>query len=1068
MMSGPGLDWTAVDKLMHADEERFEEAVSSLSVRELLDLVSGLQSAMAEEQRRFDALGIQLQRLGAQGGDPEEQRALSAALCASQLRLARLCTRNMRCFAQQAIQKKEGESRSNGGGSGGSGTTGHSSSSKRIREPPYRDQGSCELSTSPLIRRNLLDISDFDEVEAAFSSMMDDSSSSHEALSTPFAAPDENHVDNDYDSKDFVVHRNTFIGASSADDYHSEDSSTLPGESHSPQPLVREAPSDVSDDDEGDYHLRYEDDDEEEEMQQRGGGGYDSRHHYAYYPEETELEVIPEEDEDHASNSDCSDPMGERSRLTEHDSGVTDEHHSSGSDDDRRHGKRSEDTDSGLHSLPWGTRECDSSRGSPETSPDSKERAEPKPELKAQPKPEPKPEQRQELKHPSDVAVPRATVSIQCNGPDSLRNVLSAQQNDSLPRGPELLKGSRLAELIKSFEQVSVATNGQSPPLPSRHHTTAVASAPPSTQSPTTLTVTARPSRLSSVTTVTVNHVTSSSPSSWTTNGDAFSPTPPMVKVDSSLVDEELLPRSSTLMWDPSGLLKELYRIEMPQQGSRDFGACINKEGYLDVMPSNRKKATYWNPWRRRYMRLQDGTLACLENEKSAKPLVKMQLLGGQVDTLENHMIGIDDRKGHYVAVKCVSERECQSWLEALQSHCQQDPQRSFVQPVQRPLPCNKRVLIVDLGGCSVRAGVLMEQPTLPTVYFPSVCSTDRNTGKRSFGLEAVRPEVRRNSQLSFPLLPSAKISKYTIDVDGLPELMSKIFRDLNITNPSEYKVQLCVPRSLSLQTQTALAEALLVKTGVGALSVTHQAICALYAYNTTSGVVVDLGARIDILPIADGYIVEGGVSRLPHGAQQLTQQLRQALAQKQLSLFGELELYLVRWVQQQVCYVAPDYRAELSACHADPAAYETCLPLGRFFQPPAHHLEARLDLGRFQCPEGLFRPELWGLDCPGLGKLLQRALQECSLDVRRQMARSVFLSGGLSLLPGLPQRLQSELDALTPDSLQPKVHASPYRVHMAFLGASTMASTSAFDEVCVTLREWKQKGPACLARWHL
>lgn len=1053
MMSGPGLDWSAVEKLMHADEERFEEAVNSLSVRELLDLVSGLQSAMAEEQQRFDALGLQLQRLGAQGGDPEEQRALSAALCASQLRLARLCTRNMRCFAQQAIQKKEGESRPGGSSSTGSSRNVTTSGTKRLREP-FRDQGSTELSSSPLIRQNLLDISDFDEVEAAFSSMMEDGSSSQEVLSTPFAARGENNVDNDYDPKDFVVHRNTFVVS---DDYHSEDS-TLAGSS--PQPLVCEASSDASDDDEGDYHLRYEED-EEDEMQQRGDGGcYDSRHHYAFYPEETELEVIPEEDEDHASNSDCSDPMGERSRMTEHDSGVTDEQHSSGSDDDQRHSKRSEDTDSGLHSLPW-ARECDSSRGSPENSPDMKDRHEPKPE----PKPESKPEPRQGSRHSSDV--PRATVSIQCNGPDSLRNVLSAQQSDSSSlRGPELLKGSRLAELIKSFEQVSVATSNQSPP-PSLRTTTSCITSPASTSPAVsaTITVTTRPRPSETVTTVVVNRATVSGSPSHTTNG-GFDRTA-RVPIDPT-ADEELLPRCSTLMWDPTDLLRELYRIEMPQLGSRDCGACISREGYLDVMPSNRKKATYWNPWRRRYLRLHDGVLSCLESEKSTKPLVKMQLLGGQVDTLENHMIGIDDRKGHYVAVKCVSAVECQAWLEAFQTHCQQDPQRSFVQPVQRPLPCNKRVVIVDLGGCSVRAGILMEQPTLPTVYFPAVCSTDRTTGKRSFGLDAVKPEVRKNSQLSFPLLPSAKISKYTIDVDGLPELMHKIFRDLCIANPSEYKVQLCVPRSLSLQTQAALAEALLCQVGVGALSVTHQAICALYAYNTSSGVVVDLGARIDILPIADGYIVEGGVSRLPHGAQQLTQQLRQALAQKQLSLFGELELYLVRWVQQQACYVAPDYRTELGACHTDPAAYECCLHLGRFFQPPADHMEARLDLGRFQCPEGLFRPELWGLDCPGLGKLLQRALQECSLDVRRQMARSVFLSGGLSLLPGLPQRLQTELDALTPESLQPKVHASPYRIHMAFLGASTMASTSAFEEVCVKPREWKQKGPASLSRWHL
>ncbi|KAK8772952.1 hypothetical protein V5799_012518 [Amblyomma americanum] len=533
--------------------------------------------------------------------------------------------------------------------------------------------------------------------------------------------------------------------------------------------------------------------------------------------------------------------------------------------------------------------------------------------------------------------------------------VLSAQYNDaSSPRGPELLKGSRLAELIKSFEQVSVVTSNQLPP-PSSRTTTTVATLPasPSTATSATVMVTTRPRLAEAVTTVVVNHATVSA--LHTTNGGLDYAT--RVPVDPS-PDEELLPRSSTLMWDPTDLLRELYRIEMPQlaQGSRDCGTCINREGYLDVMPSNRKKATYWNPWRRRYLRLHDGLLSCLESDKSMKPLVKMQLLGGQVDTLENLMIGVDDRKGHYVAVKCGSAVECQAWLEALQSHCQQDPQRSFVQPIERPLPCNK----------------------------------------------------------------------YTIDVDGLPELMHKIFRDLGITNPLEYK-----------------SYAIIVKN--------KKKLHRSNASATSKGRDTCFSSQGRYAVITIAATDETYSHPSPHN-----------------SLFGELELYLVRWVQQQACYVAPDYRTELGACHADPTAYECCLPLGHFFQPPAHHMEARLDLGRFQCPEGLFRPELWGLDCPGLGKLLQRALQECSLDVRRQMARSVFLSGGLSLLPGLPQRLQTELDALTPESLQPKVHASPYRAHMAFLGASTMASTSAFEEVCVTPREWKQKGPASLSRWHL
>lgn len=86
-------------------------------------------------------------------------------------------------------------------------------------------------------------------------------------------------------------------------------------------------------------------------------------------------------------------------------------------------------------------------------------------------------------------------------------------------------------------------------------------------------------------------------------------------------------------------------------------------------------------------------------------------------------------------------------------------------------------------------------------------------------------------------------------------------------------QVQVCVPRSFSLQTQVALARALLEGLGVGGLSVTHQAICALYAYNTTSGIVVDLGDRLDIVPITDGRLHSRGppLGRVSRGRRRST-----------------------------------------------------------------------------------------------------------------------------------------------------------------------------------------------------
>lgn len=532
--------------------------------------------------------------------------------------------------------------------------------------------------------------------------------------------------------------------------------------------------------------------------------------------------------------------------------------------------------------------------------------------------------------------------------------------------------------------------------------------------------------------------------------------------------DDKLQPRSSTGSWDPTELLKELYRLDFPNETKNNtkYG-YINKEGYLEKLPSGRKKATYWNPWKRRYFRLQDGFLYCYDSQLAEKSNLTLQLMGGNIDTLENNMIGIDDKKGHYVVVRCSSMEEAEQWEKALLTHCSEDFTSAYIQPVQYPLSPCKDIIIIDFGSCSTRAGILMGSPTLPQLFFPTVCSEDKMNGRKIFGIEALKPELRKNSLISFPVLPSAKVTKYTMDVVALPELFKKIFSELNV-DPLKYKVQVSIPRSFSLQTQIKVAKVLLEEFGVKAINLTHQAILSLYAYNASSGIVVDIGDRMDILPINDGYIVEGGVTRLPYGGQRIVHHLKHALAQKHVSLVSDVESYLARHVLEQLCYVAEDYKEEVQRFHLDPDSLEMSISTSHLFQDECPWEEIILDSGRFQVPEGLFTPELWGLDNPGIHKLVHRAIQECSLDVRKEMTRSIYVSGGVTLLPGFVERLEMELDRLTPAKVTPKVHASPYRYHMSYLGACQLASSDGFDEVCVTKAEWRKHGNACLQKWHI
>jgi hypothetical protein len=49
-----------------------------------------------------------------------------------------------------------------------------------------------------------------------------------------------------------------------------------------------------------------------------------------------------------------------------------------------------------------------------------------------------------------------------------------------------------------------------------------------------------------------------------------------------------------------------------------------------------------------------------------------------------------------------------------------------------------------------------------------------------------------------------------------------------------------------------------------------------------------------------------------------------------------------------------------------------------------------------------MFEPNVWGKDHPGIHDLTNKAIMACGMDVRKQMCRSIYLSGGGSMLPGI------------------------------------------------------------------
>ena len=126
-------------------------------------------------------------------------------------------------------------------------------------------------------------------------------------------------------------------------------------------------------------------------------------------------------------------------------------------------------------------------------------------------------------------------------------------------------------------------------------------------------------------------------------------------------------------------------------------------------------------------------------------------------------------------------------------------------------------------------------------------------------------------------------------------------------------------------------------------MAIARQPSLILYSYDVTTGVVVDIGERLSIVPVIDGnclyflhlwvsarnstklkfkeYIVENAIVSLPFGAQQIRACLRRrlrdmnnGLAQATAAITGfnsVLEQILLRCLVEQTCYVVGDYDEE-------------------------------------------------------------------------------------------------------------------------------------------------------------
>ncbi|CCC69345.1 hypothetical protein NCAS_0C03550 [Naumovozyma castellii] len=382
--------------------------------------------------------------------------------------------------------------------------------------------------------------------------------------------------------------------------------------------------------------------------------------------------------------------------------------------------------------------------------------------------------------------------------------------------------------------------------------------------------------------------------------------------------------------------------------------------------------------------------------------------------------------------------------------------------------------IVLDQGTGFVKIGRAGEN--FPDYTFPSIVGrpilraeerANITTPLKDIMIGDEASEVRSYLQISYPM--ENGIIKNWTDMELLWDYA--FFEQMKLPTTSNGKILLTEPPMNPTKNREKMCEVMFEKYDFGGVYVAIQAVLALYAQGLSSGVVVDSGDGVThIVPVYESVVLGHLTRRLDVAGRDVTRHLIDLLSRRGYAFNRTADFETVRQIKEKLCYVSYDLDLDTKLARETTTLVESYeLPDGRTI---------KVGQERFEAPECLFQPGLVDVEQPGMGELLFDTVQSADVDVRSALYKAIVLSGGSSMYPGLPSRLEKELkqlwftrvlrnDPTRLDKFKVRIEDPPRRKHMVFIGGAVLASIMADkDHMWLSKQEWQESGAASMVKF--
>ncbi|CAD8176785.1 unnamed protein product [Paramecium octaurelia] len=364
--------------------------------------------------------------------------------------------------------------------------------------------------------------------------------------------------------------------------------------------------------------------------------------------------------------------------------------------------------------------------------------------------------------------------------------------------------------------------------------------------------------------------------------------------------------------------------------------------------------------------------------------------------------------------------------------------------------------VVIDNGSGSCRVGLSWYE--IPIYCFPAVVGKPKDEGmigKDSKDVYVGDEALAKRGLLKIQSPFQNGLIKNWEDMESIWN--HAFFNELRI-NPKDHPVLLTEPMFFQESSREKATQVFFETFNVPKFQVHNEALLALYSFGRTTGFVVQSGESCTYtIPIIEGQVISYAALRICLAGNACTEYFVRILNELEISLESPTDMKIARDMKEKLCYVALNYEEEMKI-------YKESKAKNKPYELPDGNILVIEDQ-MFRCPELLFKPKLNGFEVGGIYELTYNQIQKCPQESRRDIYRSIFLSGGTTLFPGFKQRFERELDKIVPSQMKIKVDASPESRYLPWIGGKILSSLVPFQNQWITRSEYDENGPTIVHR---